>query len=173
MNLSEKIYTYRKGLGLSQEALAEELSVSRQAVSKWETGEATPELAKIPVMAKLFHVTADHLLSDEDPISPAESIPLAPSTPEAPASSFEPNRKNNWIVGVVIAGIGGAIMLMGILALVVLNIMTAKPNIFTDTIVEKTVISEQDVFSDGTTPIRANESKALDDFPPNEIPQEE
>ena len=50
MNLSEKIYSCRKKAGLSQEALAEKLGVSRQAVSKWETAEAIPELSKIPMM---------------------------------------------------------------------------------------------------------------------------
>ena len=66
MKLSEKIYTCRKKAGLSQEALAEKLGVSRQAVSKWETEEAIPELSKIPMMAKIFGVTADFLLSDEE-----------------------------------------------------------------------------------------------------------
>ena len=47
MKLHEKIYTLRKGQNLSQEALSEKLGVSRQSVSKWETGEATPEVSKL------------------------------------------------------------------------------------------------------------------------------
>ena len=66
MKLSEKIYTCRKKAGLSQEALAEKLGVSRQAVSKWETDEAIPELSKIPMMAKIFDVTTDWLLFDNE-----------------------------------------------------------------------------------------------------------
>ena len=66
MNLSEKIQLCRKRAGLSQEALAEKLNVSRQAVSKWETDAAEPELSKLRALAAAFGVTADWLLSEED-----------------------------------------------------------------------------------------------------------
>jgi len=65
MTLHEKIYELRKKNGLSQEALAESLGVSRQSVSKWETGEATPEVNKLLSLSKLFGVTTDYLLDDE------------------------------------------------------------------------------------------------------------
>lgn len=73
MNLSEKIQRCRKRAGLSQEALAERLSVSRQAVSKWETGAAEPELSKLRALAAIFGVTADWLLSDESAEFPADT----------------------------------------------------------------------------------------------------
>ena len=63
----EKIFYCRKKAGLSQEALAEELGVSRQAVSKWETGDAVPEIGKLVSLAKTFDVTTDWLLSEEEP----------------------------------------------------------------------------------------------------------
>ena len=56
MKLSEKIYYCRKKAGLSQDALAEKLDVSRQAISKWENGEAVPETGKLPGLAKMFGV---------------------------------------------------------------------------------------------------------------------
>jgi len=59
MTLREKIYYCRKKAGYSQEEMADKLGVSRQAVSKWETGEAVPELAKFTAIAKLFGVTTD------------------------------------------------------------------------------------------------------------------
>ena len=65
MTLHEKIYELRKKNGLSQEALAESLGVSRQSVSKWETGEATPEVNKLLSLSKLFGVTTDYMLNDE------------------------------------------------------------------------------------------------------------
>ncbi len=67
MKLNEKIYYCRKKAGLSQEALAEKAGVSRQAVSKWETGDAVPELGKLPILASTFGVTADWLLSEDEP----------------------------------------------------------------------------------------------------------
>lgn len=67
MKLNEKIFYCRRKAGMSQEALAEELGVSRQAVSKWETGDAVPEIGKLLALAKTFDVTTDWLLSEEAP----------------------------------------------------------------------------------------------------------
>ena len=64
MNLSEKIVMHRKSAGLSQEKLAEKLNLSRQAVSRWESGTAMPDAGNILQLSKLFDVTADYLLND-------------------------------------------------------------------------------------------------------------
>ena len=68
MKLHEKIYSQRKLKGLSQEELAEKLGVSRQAVSKWETGEALPEITKLKGLADTFGVTTDFLLNDYEDV---------------------------------------------------------------------------------------------------------
>ena len=65
MKLSEKIISLRKNRGYSQEELAEKLNVSRQAVSRWESGTAMPDANNILQISKLFGVTADYLLNDE------------------------------------------------------------------------------------------------------------
>ena len=65
MILADKIITLRKKLGWSQEQLAQELGVSRQSVSKWESAMSIPELDKIVVMSSLFGVSTDYLLKDE------------------------------------------------------------------------------------------------------------
>ena len=62
MNFSEKLLTLRKANDLTQEQLAEKLAVSRQSVSKWESGQAVPELDKIVAMSAIFDVTTDYLL---------------------------------------------------------------------------------------------------------------
>lgn len=64
MQLAEKIYERRKQLGLSQEQFAEKLCISRQAVSKWESGQSMPDLDKIIAMSDLFGVSTDYLLKD-------------------------------------------------------------------------------------------------------------
>lgn len=64
MALAEKIIWLRKKNGWSQEELAERMQVSRQAVSKWESAQSTPELDKILLLADLFGVTTDFLLKD-------------------------------------------------------------------------------------------------------------
>lgn len=65
MILADKIINERKRNGWSQEQLAEKLSVSRQAVSKWEGAQSVPDLQRITKMADLFGVTTDYLLKDE------------------------------------------------------------------------------------------------------------
>lgn len=121
MKLSEKIYYYRKKQGKSQEELAEALDVSRQAVSKWETGESEPEIGKLRALAATFGVTVDFLLSDEDPQE------AAPPTEDASAEAGERTwvdalpgalgrlvSRYGWLAGVYLAVVGGIITLMGI-----------------------------------------------------------
>ena len=74
MTLGQTITRLRTVKGLSQGALAEELGVSRQSVSKWETDASVPELEKLLKMAKLFHVTLDELVTGE-PFTPPEAPP--------------------------------------------------------------------------------------------------
>ena len=64
MTIGTKIADCRKRAGMSQEKLANELNISRQAVSRWETGEAVPDTEKVILLSKLFHVTTDYLLLD-------------------------------------------------------------------------------------------------------------
>ena len=63
MTLSEKITALRTGRKLSQGDVAERLDVSRQSVSKWETGQSVPELDKIVRLADLFGVSVDELVA--------------------------------------------------------------------------------------------------------------
>ena len=65
MILADKIIRLRKKNGWSQEELADKMNVSRQAVSKWEAAQTTPDLEKILQLGNLFGVTTDYLLKDE------------------------------------------------------------------------------------------------------------
>lgn len=62
MEWNERIAAARKAAGLTQEALGEKLGVSRQAVSKWETGAADPSTANLLALAKLYGVSPEELL---------------------------------------------------------------------------------------------------------------
>lgn len=132
MKLSEKILYCRKKALMSQEALAERVGVSRQAVSKWETGEAAPEIGKLLLLAQAFDVTTDWLLSEDEP-EPAQQPdsvqPTRPATPEAahtwvddvPGMLGTLLRKYGWLFGVRLA-VGGAVMLaIGLFAAILSN----------------------------------------------------
>lgn len=75
MKLSEKIQYLRKEQGLTQEQLAEQCNVSRQAITKWESDIAIPETEKIIFLSKFFKVSIDELLKDELDIIGVKEIP--------------------------------------------------------------------------------------------------
>lgn len=150
MKLNDKIHFCRKKANLSQEALAERIGVSRQAISKWETGEAAPEISKLPLLARVFGVTADWLLDDA-------AEPEAGTTQEAAEdfSSVDPTgaggaaepferraataypewvehlpgllgrlvKRFGWLIGVYVALAGAGTAVVGVIARVVASSM--------------------------------------------------
>ena len=80
MSVEERLQELRKAKGLSQEQLAETLGVSRQAVSKWESGQSLPEVEKLISLSTLFGTTLDYILKGtpqaaEQPMQSAETEP--------------------------------------------------------------------------------------------------
>ena len=129
MKLSEKIILCRRRAGLSQEGLAEQVGVSRQAVSKWECGDAVPEPAKLLALSRLFGVTADWLLDDalgepehqtaqEEPSPHAQTLDSEPNTTQnhyyaapgwidsAPGLIARFLRRWGWLAGIYVMIIG-------------------------------------------------------------------
>lgn len=72
MEFNEKLQMLRKKSGLTQEQLAEQLYVSRTAVSKWESGKGYPNIESLKCISKLFSVSIDELLSSDELITLAE-----------------------------------------------------------------------------------------------------
>ncbi len=146
MKLHEKIYFCRKEAGLSQDALAERLGVSRQAISKWENGEAIPETMKLPALAREFGVTVDWLLTEETvplekPQSEAAKETSAPEPESPPIQNAMSNtsipgwvdnlpksigkfiRRFGWLAGAYVALGGAGITALGAIARGVSNAM--------------------------------------------------
>lgn len=74
MNFAEKLLNLRTQYGYSQEALAEKLNVSRQAISKWELGTTLPETDKVITISNFFEVSTDYLLKDNIQLNNNESL---------------------------------------------------------------------------------------------------
>ncbi len=72
MNMADRIQHLRKSKGISQEELADKIGVSRQAVSKWESEQSTPDLEKVIVMSDFFGITTDYILKGIEPITDKE-----------------------------------------------------------------------------------------------------
>lgn len=122
MKLDEKITVYRKKCGLSQEALAEKIGVSRQAVSKWETGDALPEIIKLKALADCFGVTVDFLLDENtDEYKPQNNRQPTgfDRFVDGVGDLFEKLilylKKHSWIVGMVLILIGACIAVKGLM----------------------------------------------------------
>lgn len=69
MNIADRIQILRKSRGLSQEELADRIGVSRQAVSKWESEQSSPDIEKIVLLSEFFDVTTDYLLKGIEPFT--------------------------------------------------------------------------------------------------------
>lgn len=95
MTLGQRISAYRRSLGISQEELGARLGVSRQAVSKWETGAAAPDMENLLALARVFGVSVAELTATPEPPTPEEA------TPE-PKPAPRPRRRGGWLPLVVV-----------------------------------------------------------------------
>ena len=121
MTFGEKLQKLRQKAGMSQDALAERLDVSRQAVSRWERDETMPETDKVVALADLFGVTTDYLLrqgAEEEPqaAQPAAAAPHKDSGRDILERLGYLAKTKGYLLGWVLIG-------WGVLDLVVLLLM--------------------------------------------------
>ena len=128
MSFGEQLSAVRRRSGLTQEQFAEQLQVSRQAVSKWESGRGYPEIEKILYICNRYQVSIADMFAQEAPApaaSPAPDAPAAPTASEQPLpreslhnafSAFLTNLspKNKWMAGGVLLGVGALSGLIGL-----------------------------------------------------------
>lgn len=122
MTLAEKILSLRTEKGMSQDDLAEQLEVSRQSVSKWETGQSIPDLNKIIRLADLFGVSVDELVREEERPQPSE-----PPQPQVIYVEREKKQELSPVqkLGIVMEVSGVALAIIGLLGLGLLILVGA------------------------------------------------
>ena len=105
MTLGQRISGYRKALGISQEELGARLGVSRQAVSKWETGAAAPDMENLLALAKEFGVSVAELTETPEPPAPSETSGASPAGRNDGVAPAPPHRRRGWWIalGIVVA----------------------------------------------------------------------
>lgn len=105
MTLREKLIVLRDRAGLSQMELAERLGVSRQAVSRWESGDTTPTMDKLKSLARIYGVSLDWLCSDTADGEPPEAAkPEADRNPdEAPAGKEGEKKQKIRAIAIALA----------------------------------------------------------------------
>ena len=108
MLLSEKIMSLRKRNGWSQEELAQQLGVSRQSVSKWESMASMPDIQKIMSMSELFGVSTDYLLKDELEELPVTAVVATATTAAATTTDGADTATSDGIAGTAASTATGA-----------------------------------------------------------------
>ncbi|MBQ7934565.1 MAG: helix-turn-helix transcriptional regulator [Lachnospiraceae bacterium] len=110
MKFQEKLVQLRKGNDLSQEQLAEKLGVSRQAISRWEAGDTTPDITNLLGICMYFGVSSDYLICDDY----QPDVETETTQPQADAKQAARGRRKLahfcFMIGFVIAALMVAIM---------------------------------------------------------------
>jgi len=112
VTLAEKLCKLRTDRGLSQGDLAEKLDISRQSVSKWETGQSVPDLDKIIKLADLFGVIVDDLVREEgrpEPSTP-QVVYVEKKREPTPDQSLQ-------VMGIVCEAVGAAFVVLGLMGM--------------------------------------------------------
>ena len=105
MTFGEKLQALRKARGWSQEELATQINVSRQALSKWESSASVPDTENVIALSRLFGVTTDYLLLEGEAVVQA-----------APAAAT-PSWRKKWPTKRLVLAAAGIIGLIGVVAL--------------------------------------------------------
>ena len=96
IEIANRLVNLRKSNNLSQEALAEKLGISRQAVSKWERAEASPDTDNLILLARLYHISLDELLKTEDEIPVPETEEPVPEFGDAFLEVDPAGQETEW-----------------------------------------------------------------------------
>ena len=124
MTFGEKLQLLRKSRGWTQEQLSAQINISRQALSKWESGAAIPDTENVIRLSRLFAVSTDYLLLDEYD----EPMQSCPEKDCATASKKDTARFRRLIAGSAAAGLSVIILLvLGVLSSVYPAVYTVSP----------------------------------------------
>lgn len=133
MKFNEKLITFRKEKGWSQEELGNKLNVSRQTISKWELGETTPEMDKLINLSEIFNISIDELIKDQvegqEEVSEKEEVVA--------------KQKGIYEAAVLVLKVIGIAFLIGIVLLITMIIL-GMANYSTMTKGEVRIIHEED-----------------------------
>lgn len=110
MSLAEKIVSLRKQKGLTQMDLAEQLNVSRQAISRWEVGAAVPSTDNLKVLGELYGVPVDYLLND-DTTEAIQSTREAEENPKVKVTAQKKVKYKLFLICVAVIAIAAVILI--------------------------------------------------------------
>lgn len=136
MEFQNRLYDLRKKRGISQEELAGEIGVSRQTISKWETGESTPDMEKMITLSAYFGITLDELVLGKKDMPENMTENMTDNTVGKTVEKvmdigekiFTPENKKKVRKGFKIAGIVAAVILaVDIISMVIYFVLYGVP----------------------------------------------
>ena len=125
MTIADRIQTLRKSKGMSQEELADAAGVSRQAVSKWESEQSTPDLDKVVILSEIFDVTTDYLLKGIEPVETNDHKTMADVVDQKILTEKNGKRAKSilkWVLIVI-----GAIVAIDLISMIIYFIVNGFP----------------------------------------------
>lgn len=125
MTIADRIQSLRKSKGMSQEELADAVGVSRQAVSKWESEQATPDLDKVIIMSDIFDVTTDYLLKGIEPVETVDHKTMADVVDQKILTEKNGKRAKSILKWVLI--IAGALVVIDLISMLIFFIVNGFP----------------------------------------------
>ena len=129
MTLREKLIVLRDKAGISQMALAHQIGVSRQAVSRWESGDTTPSTDKLKALAKIYDVSLDWLCNDSDKDETTRSEEPKQNAPKENGEALVAERGNNTHrLTIVIVAVAIVILAVSVIYSITRNRKNEKVN---------------------------------------------
>ena len=125
MTIADRIQSLRKQRGMSQEELADAVGVSRQAVSKWESEQATPDLDKVVIMSDIFEVTTDYLLKGIEPVRTPDHKTMSDVIDQKVLTKKNGTRAKTILKWVLIGA--GAVITIDLISMIIYFIVNGFP----------------------------------------------
>ena len=125
MTIADRIQTLRKSKGMSQEELADAAGVSRQAVSKWESEQSTPDLDKVVILSEIFDVTTDYLLKGIEPVETNDHKTMA-DVVDQKILTEKNSRRAKSILKWVLIGLG-ALLAIDLISMLIYFLINGLP----------------------------------------------
>ena len=125
MKISDRIQSLRKSKGMSQKEFADAVGVSRQAVSKWESEQATPDIDKVIIMSDLFGVTTDYLLKGIEPVNKEDHKTMADVIDQKILTDNNKRRTKSVLKWVLIGF--GALLTVDLISMIIFFLINGLP----------------------------------------------
>ncbi len=131
MTIGERLAELRKSRGLSQEDLAEQLTLTRQTISKWELGQSSPDIEYVISLCEFFGISTDYLLKGEEPPVKEKEEKKEEQTQPSVFAAKDPAQEKRWMIislGMMITSLAFLVMVFFVIMSIIHPWATTVPS---------------------------------------------